>query len=88
MNVTLEISMYPLREDYEEQILSFLSEIHKESGLEIRVNALSTQVQGDFDETFSTVQSAIKKVYQQGVKATFVVKILRGEIDLAYDHDA
>jgi len=88
MNVTVEISMYPLREDYEEQILDFLDRIHQQSDLEIRVNALSTQIQGEFDLVFATVHGAIKEVYQEEVKATFVMKVLRGDIDLAYRHDA
>lgn len=68
MTATIEVSMYPLREDYEEQILAFLALLHKQSELEIRVNAMSTQVKGDYDLVFETLKNATKEVYKKGGK--------------------
>jgi uncharacterized protein YqgV (UPF0045/DUF77 family) len=87
MKATIEISMYPLREDYEKQVLAFLDLLHKESDLEIRVNAMSTQVKGDYDLAFQTIQKSIKLVYQNGIKASFVIKVLHGDLDLSYSYD-
>ncbi|HKK39261.1 MAG TPA: YkoF family thiamine/hydroxymethylpyrimidine-binding protein [Cryomorphaceae bacterium] len=87
MTATLEISMYPLREDYETQVLAFLELLHRESALEIRVNAMSTQVKGDLDLVFDTLRNSIKEVYQNGVKASFVIKTLEGDLDLGYRYD-
>jgi len=87
MTATLEISMYPLREDYESQVLAFLELLHRESALEIRVNAMSTQVKGDLDLVFDTLRNSIKEVYQNGVKASFVIKTLEGDLDLGYRYD-
>ncbi|MGB6035439.1 MAG: YkoF family thiamine/hydroxymethylpyrimidine-binding protein [Cryomorphaceae bacterium] len=87
MTATVEVSMYPLREDYEEQVLAFLELLHKESALEIRVNAMSTQVNGDYDLLFETLKSATKEVYKKGVKASFIIKVLHGDLDLGYRYD-
>lgn len=87
MTATIEVSMYPLREDYEEQILAFLALLHKESELVIRVNAMSTQVKGDYDLVFETLKNATKEVYKNGVKASFVVKVLHADLDLDYRYD-
>lgn len=76
--------MYPLREDYEEQVLKFIDLLKKNDGLQIRVNAMSTQVTGDFDTAFRQVQDSIRKVYESGVKASFIVKILHGALDLDF----
>jgi len=84
MKVTLEISMYPLREDYEEQVLKFIDYLKQKDDLKVKVNAMSTQVLGEFDSTFKHVQDSIKKVYENGVKASFVVKVLHGELDLDF----
>jgi uncharacterized protein YqgV (UPF0045/DUF77 family) len=86
MKVTLEISMYPLRSDYQEQVLSFLEELHRKEDLEIKVNAMSTQVKGEFDQVFSAIQQSIKAVYSTEVKASFVVKVLKGDLDLGYEY--
>ncbi len=88
MTATIEISMYPLREDYEKQILAFLALLHQEAELEIRVNAMSTQVKGDFDLVFETLKNATKEVYKNGVKPSVVIKVLKVDLDLAYSYDA
>ena len=80
--------MYPLRSDYENQILQFLEYLHLDKEIQIMVNALSTQVTGEFDHVFSTVQAAIKKVYESDVKATFVIKVLKDSHDLNYAYNA
>ena len=85
MQVTLEISMYPLRADYEEQVLKFIDYLKKADDLEIKVNAMSTQVTGEFDLAFKQVQESVKKVYENEVKASFVVKVLHGALDLDFN---
>lgn len=84
MNITLDISMYPLRKDYEDQILKFIETVRSNGQFEIRVNALSTQIQGEQTEVMDTVNRAIAEVYKDGMRATFVLKILPGDIDLSY----
>ncbi|MCH2213826.1 MAG: hypothetical protein MK086_01520 [Flavobacteriales bacterium] len=86
MKTTIEISMYPLCEDYEKQILQFLGYLHEVDQIEIKVNAMSTQVVGDFDLAFDAIQCSIKRVYENGVKASFVVKVLEGKLDLGYKY--
>ena len=88
MEITLEISMYPLREDYEDQILHFISKLENSPDFTLHVNALSTQIQGDQKVAMDTVNRAIAEVYENGIKAAFVMKILPGGIDLEYNHHA
>ena len=86
MIVTLEISMYPLRQDYHDQVLKFLEVLHRQDHISIRVNALSTQVQGDHDTVMNAVNNATKALFNTGLKASFVMKLLPGEIDLDYEY--
>lgn len=88
MKITLDISMYPLQKDYEDQILEFISKLEGNSDFSIRINALSTQIQGDQKRVMDAVNKAIAEVYEKGIRATFVMKVLPGDIDLAYDHKA
>jgi len=76
--------MYPLRADYEEQVLKFIDYLKKNDDLVIKVNAMSTQVTGEFDLAFKQVQDSVKKVYENEVKASFVVKVLHGALDLDF----
>lgn len=84
MKVTLEISMYPLRSDYEEQVLKFIDYLKENTDLQIEVNAMSTQVTGDMELAFKQVQKSIERVYENGVKASFVMKVLHGALDLDF----
>ncbi len=80
--------MYPLRSDYQNQVLSFLEIISKFPGLTIRVNALSTQIQGDFDVVMEAIRDSISQTFSQEIRASFVMKILPGTIDLNYVYTA
>ena len=84
MEATIEITMYPLREDYEEQVLNFIELLQDKNDLILRVNAMSTQVTGDLDRLMVHVNEAIKTTYLEGVKAAFVLKILPGILDLEF----
>lgn len=87
MKITVEVSMYPLREDYEQQVLNFISKIERIKGLTFSVNALSTQIQGDQKIVMDAVNNAITEIYSSGIRASFVMKILPGDIDLDYDYN-
>ncbi len=88
MEITLDISMYPLREDYEKQILEFISKLEANPNFALKVNALSTQIQGDQKVVMDAVNKAIAEVYERGMRATFVMKVLPGGIDLEYGYTA
>lgn len=85
MKATIEITMYPLRADYEEQVLQFLGILRQQGNFELKVNAMSTQISGDYEKVFPAVQEAIAAVYANGVKAAFVLKILPVALDLNPD---
>jgi uncharacterized protein YqgV (UPF0045/DUF77 family) len=88
MNITVEISMYPLREDYIDQVLGFLERLSKNDKIHIRVNALSTQVQGDTHVVMNALRDAIAATFSDEIRASFVMKILPGDIDLNYSYPA
>jgi uncharacterized protein YqgV (UPF0045/DUF77 family) len=88
MKITIEITMYPLREDYEEQVLQFLDLLKKDDAFLVKVNAMSTQLTGEYDQVMERINSAIKSVYSSEIKASFVMKVLPGSLDLDYSHTA
>lgn len=87
MKVTVEISLYPLKEDYEPAILGFIGAIEDRQGLKVKVNALSTQVQGEWEEVFAAVREGAEAFFG-GDRGSLVMKVLPGDIDLDYSHPA
>lgn len=86
MNISIEITMYPLHEDYETQVLSFLSVFTGNNAFTYKVNAMSTQVQGELEALMDWLKVCISEVYQSGVKAVFIQKIISGKLNLDYTY--
>ena len=82
MNASVDISMYPLQEDYETPILDFIHRLRQNKGVEVHTNALSTQISGDYDLIMALLSKEIKISFQQGFTQIMVLKILNIKIDL------
>lgn len=76
--------MYPLRSDYEKQVIDFIAELRSHELDVVVVNAMSTQVVGDHLTVMNAVNKSVAAVYENGVKASFVIKILPGALDLDF----
>jgi len=82
MQISVEISLYPLDKDYEKPILDFIERLKRHSGLKIRVNALSTQIEGEYDEVMDVLKKEIKTTFERDGVAINVLKILNKSINL------
>jgi uncharacterized protein YqgV (UPF0045/DUF77 family) len=82
MQATIEISMYPLNKDYEAPILAFIEDLKKDEELTVRVNAMSTQMVGDYDRLMTTLTAAMKKSFLGPSKIAMVFKVINGELPL------
>lgn len=76
MNIAVEISMYPLAEEYLPAIQSFIDRVRSNEKLQVLTNTMSTQVFGELDEVFATLQREIKASFADGPRAVFVTKFL------------
>lgn len=80
MQLSVEISMYPLQDEYKPKIKAFLQDLNAtELDIEIRSSNMSTRVFGDFDEVTKLLNSAMKTSMQEFGKIVFVVKYLEGD---------
>ena len=83
MIVTVEISMYPLKEVYVKPIDDFIRALHKYN-VEVTSNFTSTHVIGEFVEVMHAVNTEIKKVFQEG-QTSFVMKVLNEDLSEKVD---
>tara|TARA_B110000977_G_C10900633_1_gene425145 strand:- start:440 stop:697 length:258 start_codon:yes stop_codon:yes gene_type:complete len=83
MKVTIEISNYPLSEDYEPKILDFINRCQAH-GMRTKVNATATHIQGDYETVINLVQEEIKTSFEKYGQMIFVLKVLKGELDLDF----
>ncbi len=79
MEVSIEISLYPLAEQqFKSEIWSFIKRLRQVEGLQVVTNGMSTQVFGDYDLAVSKVMAEIKHVHQTLDAAVFVCKFIGG----------
>ena len=78
MNVAVEVSMYPLHDEFLPPIDAFLAELNGHAGIEVTTNRMSTQLFGDYDQVMELVKTATRQAHEQFGKAVFVYKVIPG----------
>lgn len=80
MQISIELSLYPLAEDeYKTEIWAFIKRLRNVDGLRVVTNGMSTQVFGEYDLAVSKVMSEIKHVHSTTGAAVFVCKFINGD---------
>jgi uncharacterized protein YqgV (UPF0045/DUF77 family) len=81
MRITIEISLYPLTENYATPIREFITRLKTYNDLEIVTNATSTQVVGEHAYVFEVLSKETERAFLLG-QAVFVMKVLGFERDI------
>ncbi|NQZ82239.1 MAG: hypothetical protein HRT52_14610 [Colwellia sp.] len=80
MQISIEISLYPLAEEkFKTEIWAFIKRLRAVDGLNIVTNGMSTQVFGEYDLATKHVMAEIKHVHQTLNAAVFVCKFIGGD---------
>ncbi|XOV78496.1 MAG: YkoF family thiamine/hydroxymethylpyrimidine-binding protein [Aestuariibacter sp.] len=82
MKISVEMSLYPLSDDFLDIITATIERLAKEANVTVHTNQMSTQITGEFDAVMSVVRSEVLATFQQHDKAVFVCKFLNKAIDL------
>ena len=75
MNISVDISMYPLHKDFEEPIINFIKSL-RASGFHIEENGLSTQIFGAYAEVMHFLNENIHSALLDEKNCVFVLKIV------------
>ena len=76
MNITAELSLYPLTGDYVPTIQAYIDELNTIDGLEVRTHALSTEVFGEYTLVMQTIQALTYTVFCADPAAVLVANML------------
>jgi uncharacterized protein YqgV (UPF0045/DUF77 family) len=76
MQIKVEMSLYPLAEQYIPPIQRFIDQLNAVPGLRVETNTMSTQVSGDYDLVLETLQRELKAVFAAGGINVLVTKFL------------
>ncbi|TBW59618.1 hypothetical protein EZI54_01305 [Marinobacter halodurans] len=78
MYLSVQISHYPLQDDYKSSIREVIQRL-RNSGLEVHPNRMSTQVFGDFDQVMKVLAETMKWSFETHGKAVFTANFLEGD---------
>jgi uncharacterized protein YqgV (UPF0045/DUF77 family) len=86
MIVSVEISYYPLADQYLQPIAKFIHNLNQYEHLLIRTTSMSTQVIGEYELVFEALKEEIKKSFTQP-DSVFVMKIINADLTEIPKHD-
>ena len=76
MDISVDISLYPLKGEYEVAILDFIATLEKEELVEVVRNELSTQIYGEYHTIMRLLEQEILSVFEEIPHSVFVIKLV------------
>jgi uncharacterized protein YqgV (UPF0045/DUF77 family) len=76
MHVAIELSLYPLTDQFVPPILDFIVRLRVRPGLSVVTNSMSTQVSGEFDAVFEALNAEMRRAFEGDRRAVFVMKVI------------
>lgn len=78
MKISVELTLTPLQNEFEEPIKNFIKKL-RASGLTVLENPLSTQVYGEYNEVMQLLTSEIKNSFELIEQGIFLLKIVKSD---------
>ena len=76
MDIGVEISLYPLRNDFIPPIRGFIDRLNADGRFRVVTNDMSTQVFGRYEDVMEALTRELRPTFEQDGKAIFVMKVL------------
>lgn len=78
MHVAVELSLYPLADEYVPPIHDFIERLKARPGLRVVTNSMSTQLSGELDAVFEALRAEMARTFGERHRSVFVMKVLGG----------
>lgn len=78
MRISVDISMYPLDENYIGPIKNFIDAINSNPNIKVETNSMSTQLRGEHSEIMPLLTEEMIKVFDE-MRASFIIKVIKGK---------
>lgn len=78
MRIAVEMSLYPLVDQFIPPILDFIERLKAHPRLAVVTNSMSTQVSGELDDVFDALRVETAKTFASPHRSVLVMKVLGG----------
>ncbi|WP_290698786.1 hypothetical protein [Lacinutrix sp.] len=76
MNISIDLTLSPLQDDYEKHVIDFIK-VLRDSEFTVLENPLSTQIFGDFDRLMPFLNQKIKESFQKQDICVLTMKVVK-----------
>lgn len=76
MDIGVEISLYPLRDDYIPPIRGFIARLNADGRFRVMTNDMSTQIFGRYEDVMEALTRELRPTFERDGKSIFVMKVL------------
>ena len=80
MKTSVEISYYPLNQEYVPPIRAFIDRINTYEGLTVQTNGMSTQIFGEYDVLMDALTKEIRQSFNHP-HSVFVMKVINADLN-------
>lgn len=80
MRVAVDLSLYPLDQDFIPPIKDVIARLNSHARLEVVTNSMSTQIKGEYTDVMQALSKEIGATFEALPKAVFAIKILNNPI--------
>ena len=81
MTTSVEISMYPLKEDYKPSIIAFIKNLRNYPFIKVNTNGMSTQVFGDYKRVMNAINTEMENTFLNSNAVVFNLKVINAELE-------
>ena len=78
MQVSVDISLYPLKEEFKKPIKAFINKIDNQDKFKVKRNNMSTSIFGEYKEIMLWITNNMEETLLDDENAVFVLKIVGG----------
>lgn len=78
MNISVELTLTPLQDDFETPIINFIKKL-RASEYTVLENPLSTQIYGDYDGIMKLLTSEVKMAFEKEKNILLTMKIVKSD---------
>ncbi|HSG65326.1 MAG TPA: hypothetical protein VLD39_10010 [Gammaproteobacteria bacterium] len=87
MRISVELSLYPLRDDPIPAILAFIDGLVSGDDVEVVVNQMSTQLRGELNAVMRCVHGALERSFASAGPQVLVAKFLNSDLPIGTPPD-
>ena len=80
MQISVDLSLYPLQDDYIPVIIDFIHRLQAHEGVDVVRNQMTTQLFGEYGRVMAVLTEELRHSFETHGKAVIVAKIVNGDV--------